>query len=219
MITGASRGLGDTLVKRFLASGYRVFATARTLPLNAQPGVTWKALDVLSYEQCCEAISFGFERFGRIDVLINNASGYTGGTTIAEVAKEDIDLEINVTFKAAVYLSQIFVKQARFQKHGKIIFISSVAGLLREPDCDFYSVYSASKAGLIRFSECLNSDIMSYGMQSHVVIPCNMREVDDQTELERQKAVSYTSVADSIVQLIQQKGNLSLGHVILQPAH
>lgn len=218
MITGASRGFGSTLVQHFSASGYQVLATARNPPSESTYGVTWQALDVSSYEQCSRAINFGFEKFGRIDVLVNNASGYTGGVTVAEISREDIDLEIDITLKAPIYLSQLFVNRARSQKSGKIIFISSTAGLLREPECGFYSVYSAAKAGLIRFAECLNSDIESYGMQAHVIVPCNMRDVSDQAELERQKAVSYDSVARLAVHITQQEGNLSLGNVILQPA-
>lgn len=218
MITGASHGFGSALVRHFLAGGYQVFATARTPPSESTFGVTWQTLDVTNYGQCSEAITIGFEKFGRIDVLVNNASGYTGGTTVAEISKRNIDIEIDVTLKAPIYLSQLFVNRARSQKSGKIIFISSVAGLPGEPECGFYSVYSATKAGLIRFSECLNSDIVSYGMQAHVIVPCNMREIEDQAELERQKAVSYDSVAQLVVQITRQEGNLSLKNVILQPA-
>ncbi len=123
-------------------------------------------------------------------MLINNASAYTGGVTIADISKEDIDTELDVTLRGAIYLSKVYVEHARKQKSGKIIFISSIAGLAAEPGCADYSVYSAAKAGMIRFAECLNEDIQQFGMQAYVVVPCSMRDTNSEVELAAQNSIS-----------------------------
>jgi 3-oxoacyl-[acyl-carrier protein] reductase len=209
MITGAAGGLGTELVRAFTEDGYQVFATARTTPEKPEVGVAWCQLDVTNDAQCQKAMLVGFNQFGHIDVLINNASGYTGGKTITEMSEADIDTELAVTLRAPMYLSKLYVELAQSKRSGKIIFISSIAGLPGEPGCKLHSVYSAAKAGLIRFAECLHEDIQSFGMQSHVVVPCSMRAGLDESALAAEKAVAYDAAAQFIVNIARSDGNLS----------
>lgn len=217
MITGAAGGLGTELIRAFSEDEYQVFATSRTVPEKSEGRVVWHQLDVTNDVQCREAMVAGFDQFGRIDVLINNASGYTGGKTIAEMSEADIDTELAVTLRAPIYLSKLYVELARAQQSGKIIFISSIAGLPGEPDCKHHSVYSAAKAGLIRFAECLHEDIQSFGMQAHVVVPCSMRSGLNDSELVAQKAITYDAAARFIVNTAKSDGNLSVTNSILRP--
>ncbi len=218
MITGAAGGLGTELVRVFSDDGYQVFATARTFPEKSEARVVWHQLDVTNDVQCRKAMKVGFDQFGHIDVLINNASGYTGGKTIAEMNGADINTELAVTLRAPIYLSKLYVELARSQRSGKIIFISSIAGLPGEPECKLHSVYSAAKAGLIRFAECLHEDIQSFGMQAHVVVPCSMRAGLDESELVAQKAITYDAAARFIVNIAKSDGNLTVTNSILRPA-
>jgi 3-oxoacyl-[acyl-carrier protein] reductase len=218
MTTGAAGGLGSELVRAFAEDGYRVFATARSVLENSEGRIMWHQLDVTDDTQCREAMTVGFDKFGHIDVLINNASGYTGGRTIAEMSKVDIDTELAVTLRAPIYLSKLYVELARSQRSGKIIFISSIAGLPGEPDCKLHSVYSAAKAGLIRFAECLHEDIQSFGMQAHVLVPCSMRSGLDESELVAQKAISYDAAAQLILNIAKSDGSLTVTNSILRAA-
>ncbi len=218
MITGAAGGLGSELVRVFSEDGYQVFATARTVPEKSEAKVVWHQLDVTNDVQCREAMTAGFDKFGRIDVLINNASGYTGGKTITEMSELDIDTELAVTLRAPICLSKLYVELARSQGSGKIIFISSIAGLSGEPDCKLHSVYSAAKAGLIRFAECLHEDIQSFGMQAHVMVPCSMRAGLDESELVAQKAITYDAAARFIVNIAKSDANVTVTNSILRPA-
>jgi NAD(P)-dependent dehydrogenase (short-subunit alcohol dehydrogenase family) len=217
-LTGASKGLGENIRGHLLASGFKVFATARNIPDSAKKTNTdqiiWHSLDISSYTQCETAINSCLEKFGHIDILINNASACTGGVTIADIPHAGIDTEIDTTFKGAVYLSKIFIATMRERKQGKIFFISSTSGLAGEPGNKFYSIYAASKAALIRYSECLNQDISQYNMQSHVIVPCNMRS----SNFEREDAVSYSDVSDLLIKMINIGDNISLSQVILRPA-
>jgi NAD(P)-dependent dehydrogenase (short-subunit alcohol dehydrogenase family) len=207
MVTGAARGLGSELVRVFSKNGYQVFATARTIPEKTEDGVIWQQLDVSNFIQCKEVMASGFNRFGHIDVLINNASNYGGSVSIVDMSRDEIDKELRITLQAPIHLSKLYVELARAQQSGKIIFISSVAGLSEEPECAFYSVYAASKAGLIRFAECLHEDIQSFGMQAHVVVPCSMRSGLSESELMSQKAVSYDSVARLVLDIAKSENN------------
>jgi NAD(P)-dependent dehydrogenase (short-subunit alcohol dehydrogenase family) len=218
MITGAAGGLGSELVRAFSEEGYRVLATARTIPEKSEARVAWHQLDVTEYIQCKEAVAVAFDKFGRIDVLISNASGYTGGKTIAEMSEADIDTELAVTLRASIYLSKLYVELARAQRSGKIIFISSIAGLPGEPECKLHSVYSAAKAGLIRFAECLHEDIQSFGMQAHVVVPCSMRAELDKSALVAQKAIAYDAAARFVANIAKTDGNVAVTSSILRTA-
>ena len=219
LITGASRGLGAELTKIFLDRGFNVFATARTAdsiaaPIGAKGELVRHALDVASYQQCRTAIETCMERFGAIDALINNASAYTGGKSIADTPEDEINLELDVTLRGGIYMSSLFAKAMRPKKKGNIFFISSTAGLLRGPGRKYGSLYGAAKAALIRYSECLNEDIADFGMQSHVLIPGNIRDSGFVDE----RAVSYTDIGKLILFMLEQGDNLSLSQVMIRPA-
>ncbi|MFK5970603.1 MAG: SDR family NAD(P)-dependent oxidoreductase [Candidatus Marithrix sp.] len=215
-ITGALKGLGKNICEHFLANGFTVFATARKIPddVTNSEKLSWYALDITDYVQCEEAIKKCNEKFGHIDILINNASACVGGITIPDLSQSKIDTEINTTFKGAVYLSQIFVNTMRNRNQGKIFFISSTSGLQGESGNKYYSIYAASKAALIRYSECLNQDISQYNMQSHVIVPCNMRDSD----FANQEAVSFSDVSSLLLKMTDIGDNISFSQVFLRPA-
>lgn len=213
MITGAARGFGKSLVQKFRADEYQIFGTARVVPEKIEQGDVWHKLDVSIYEHCVEAIEFGFEQFGRIDVLVNNASAYTGGATIAEISKEDIDSELDTTLRGPMYLSKLYVERARSQGFGKIIFVSSIAGLEGELECGSYSIYAAAKAGLIRFTETLNEDIQKFGMQAHVLVPCSMQDLNTSPI---EDAISYNAAAHQLLEIAKSTNN-SVFKTVLRP--
>jgi NAD(P)-dependent dehydrogenase (short-subunit alcohol dehydrogenase family) len=123
-----------------------------------------------------------------------------------------------ITLRASIYLSKLYVELARSQRSGKIIFISSVAGLPGEPECKLHSVYSAAKAGLIRFAECLHEDIQSFGMQAHVVVPCSMRAGLDESALVAPKAIAYDAAARFVANIAKTDGNVAVTSSILRSA-
>ncbi len=219
-ITGAGRGLGNSIALSFLEKGYYVFATKRFNSLSDKndfqhPNLHWHDLDVTQPKSCELAINKCIDVYGRIDVLINNASGNTGGTSISEVPIEDIEAEVKTTLIAPIVLSKIFVNKLKTQGSGKVIFVSSISGLTNQPGNEYYSVYSASKSALIRFSQCLCDDIRQYGMQSHVIVPCNIREGNFSAE----KAVSFDDVSALLLQICDSGETLSCSEIIISPAN
>lgn len=215
-ITGSAGNLGSAFVDKFTKAGYQVFATARKIPADIakNTSICWHSLDISEYDQCKEAVTTCMRKYGRIDVLINNASSCIGGKSIGEFTQKEIDTEVDVTFKGAVYLTQLFVSQMSQYKYGKIFFISSISGLPNESGNSYHSLYGGLKAGIIRFSESVNQDISQYNMQSHVVVPCNIRHEN----LLQEKAVSFKDIAKAVLQMTNMEDNLSFSQVILRPA-
>lgn len=219
MITGAARGFGSTLVSAFAQAGYLVAATSRKIPeREARGDIAWWSLDVTNYDNCQSVVRTIAERYGRIDVIINNAAAYTAGSTLHDLPAAAISEELDVTLRGAIFVSKAYVDALRAQGHGTLMFISSTAGLSNEPECGTASVYAAAKAGLIRFAEALHDDIAVFGMHAQVVIPSNMRDLSDEAELAAEEAVSYVAAARALVAMADGTGNLRSTRVELRAA-
>ncbi|SHL99178.1 SDR family NAD(P)-dependent oxidoreductase [Chitinophaga sp. CF418] len=177
-VTGASQGLGLTLVKKLLEAGYRVAATSR----NAQ---TLKAavelidaerflplsVDLNNPDCINESVQQTIAAFGRIDVLVNNA-GYGMMGVVEEIAEQDIRKIFDVNVLAAVNVVKSILPVMRKQQSGYIINIGSVAGFVGAPG---WSVYSATKAALAAFSEVLALDVKEFGIKVTVAEPSGFR--------------------------------------------
>ncbi|KQN38894.1 short-chain dehydrogenase [Pedobacter sp. Leaf41] len=172
-VTGASKGLGLSLVNQLLKAGQSVAATSRNINdlISAVDTNSEKFLplavnlaDELSVEK---AINATIAQFGRIDVVINNA-GYGIGGSIEELTdretKDAFDVNVfgtlNVIRKASLHL--------RTQRSGHIINIASIAGIVGAIG---WAVYSASKAAVIALSEVLAEDLKEFGVKVTVVAP------------------------------------------------
>jgi NAD(P)-dependent dehydrogenase (short-subunit alcohol dehydrogenase family) len=218
-ITGARRGLGRALAARFHAAGDNVFATARAAPapegpLRASPRFYPHALDIADFEACAATVRRCHEIFGGVDVLINNASAFTGGKVVAELTRAEIDEEIAVTLRGAVYLTGLVAEHLKNKGSGHLVFISSTAGLANEPGCALASVYAAAKAAVIRFAECVREEVSRYGVGCHVIIPCSIREAGPAA----QNAVSVEDVVNVVQGAVRRGDNRTIGHVVLRPA-
>ncbi len=177
-ITGASQGLGLTLVKKLLDSGYRVAATSRNASsLQQAVGMIDKdrflplAVDLNNPDCVDESVQQTLEAFGQIDVVVNNA-GYGMAGTVEEIPEQDIKNIFNVNVLAAIDVTKSVLPVMRKQKSGYIINIGSVAGFVGAPG---WSVYSATKAAIAAFSEVLALDVKEFGINVTVVEPSGFR--------------------------------------------
>jgi short-subunit dehydrogenase len=177
-ITGASQGLGLTLVKKLLESGHRVAATSRDAhTLSQAVGIIDKdrflplAVDLSNLDCIDESIQQTLARFGRIDVVVNNA-GYGMAGTLEETAEQDIRNIFNVNVLATIDVVKSVLPVMRRQKSGYIINIGSVAGFVGAPG---WSVYSATKAAVAAFSEVIALDVKEFGVKVTVVEPSGFR--------------------------------------------
>src|SRR6266404_7560865 len=177
-VTGASQGLGLTLVKKLLEKGYRVVATSRNAQtLKNAIGVIDAerflplSVDLNSLDCIEESIQQTLTAFGRIDVVVNNA-GYGMAGTVEEIIEQDIRNIFDVNVMATIDIVKSVLPIMRKQRSGYIINIGSVAGFAGVPG---WSVYSATKAAIAAFSEVLALDIKEFGIKVTVVEPSGFR--------------------------------------------
>src|SRR3984893_8554707 len=177
-VTGASQGLGLTLVKKLLESGYRVAATSRKAQeLKEAVGVIDAerflplAVDLHNLDSIDESIQQTIAAFGRIDVVVNNA-GYGMAGTVEEITEQEIRNIFYVNVMAGIDVVKNVLPVMRKQRSGYIINIGSVAGFAGAPG---WSVYSATKAALAAFTEVLSLDVKEFGIKVTVVEPSGFR--------------------------------------------
>jgi short-subunit dehydrogenase len=177
-VTGASQGLGLTLVKKLLDYGYRVGATSRNAhTLGEAVGLTDRhrflplSVDLNNPDSIDESIQQTLGAFGRIDVVVNNA-GYGMAGTVEETAEQDIRNIFNVNVLATIDVVKRVLPVMRSQQSGYIINIGSVAGFVGAPG---WSVYSATKAAVAAFSEVIALDVKGFGIKVTIVEPSGFR--------------------------------------------
>lgn len=158
LITGASQGIGAEIAKRLASDGFNVAINCRSQAeidnggLNVQKecqafGVEAECFiaDVSSFEQCESMVKEVKDRFGSIDALVNNA-GITKDGLIARMSEEQFDIVTSVNYKGVFNMIRHVTPVMMKQRSGKIVNVSSVAGLYGNPG---QMNYSATKAGVI----------------------------------------------------------------------
>ena len=177
-ITGASQGLGLSLVKKLLSEGYRVAATSRSSSEMQKAVGSNDSLRFLPLEvdlTNTDAIHDSIERtvaaFGTIDVIVNNA-GYGMEGTVEELDEKDMHAIFGINVFASISVIKYALPYLRRQRSGHIINISSVAGFVGAPG---WSIYSATKSALIAFSEVLALDLQELGIKVTVIGPSGFR--------------------------------------------
>ena len=177
-VTGASQGLGLSLVKKLLERGYRVAATSRDKnTLSISVGATDKehflplAVDLANPNCISESIAETIAAFGRIDVVINNA-GYGIVGVLEDMTEQAIGNIFCINALATISVVKNVLPVMRNQRSGYIINIGSVAGFAGAPG---WSVYSATKAAVTAFSEVIAQDVREFGIDVTVVEPSGFR--------------------------------------------
>jgi NAD(P)-dependent dehydrogenase (short-subunit alcohol dehydrogenase family) len=168
LVTGASGGIGKETALALVAAGYEVVGTARDASKAAPlSGVTFVDLDVASQESVTSAVGQVIERFGRIDLLVNNAGvGSIGAAEETSVAQAQKVFDINVF--GVMRMVQAVLPHMRAQHSGRIINLSSVQGFLPAP---YMAVYGASKHAIEGYSESLDHEVREYGIRALIVEP------------------------------------------------
>ena len=174
MITGAGRGIGAEIARAALANGDRVVATARKLSqlqdafAGADPErIALVELDVADEAQAAPAVAAAVERFGRIDVLVNNAAyGLLG--RLEEVSSADIARQFAVNVHGVLHMLRAVLPTMRRQRGGHIMNISSIAGIT---GFDGASVYCASKYAIEGLSASLALEVAPLGIKVTAVEP------------------------------------------------
>jgi NAD(P)-dependent dehydrogenase (short-subunit alcohol dehydrogenase family) len=171
-VTGSSRGLGLEIAKAVLAAGQKVVATARdasvvTRALGEQQNLLALNLDVTKPADAEAAVRVAAEKFGTIDVLVNNA-GYGHFGPFEEASAEDVAKQFDVNLFGAMHVTRALLPEMRRRKSGRVFNVSSIAGL---QGFGMSSLYCSSKFALAGWSESLSMELEPLGIHVTCVEP------------------------------------------------
>jgi NAD(P)-dependent dehydrogenase (short-subunit alcohol dehydrogenase family) len=188
-ITGAGRGMGVDIAKAALAAGNAVVATGRNPEAVAEAvrendDILVVKLDITSPDDAEAAVQATIDRFGRIDVLVNNAGNFYAGF-FEELTAEQMERQLTTTLIGPMNVTRAVLPIMRSQRSGHVITISSSAGLT---GFEFGTAYAASKFGLEGWMESLRPEVAPFGIDTTIVNPGFFR-----TELLTPESTNFAS--------------------------
>ncbi len=177
VVTGSSRGLGRAIAVKLASLGAKVVVNYytnsdganETLRLIRDAGgeaIVMQA-DVSVFAEAQKLVQTAIEHFGRLDILVNNA-GTTRDTLLVRMSEEDWDVVLDTNLKSVFSCCQAAQRTMLRQRYGRIVNISSIAGLVGNAG---QTNYTASKAGMIGFSKALAKEVGSRNITVNVVAP------------------------------------------------
>jgi NAD(P)-dependent dehydrogenase (short-subunit alcohol dehydrogenase family) len=171
-ITGAGRGMGVDIAQAALEAGDSVVATARksesvTSALGEHEELLAVSLDVTDPAAAVDAIQAAVDRFGRLDVVVNNAGNFNAGF-FEEITPEDFRAQIETTLFGPVNVARAALPIMRSQRSGLLVTISSTAGIAGQ---EFCTAYAASKFGVEGWMESLAPEVAPFGIRTMLVEP------------------------------------------------
>ena len=230
-ITGAGRGMGVDIAKAALAAGYSVVATGRdpervSAAIGDSDNLLTVKLDVTDTADAQAAVEAAVDRFGRIDVLVNNAGNFNAGF-FEEIAPEDFRAQIETTLFGPVNVTRAALPVMRARRSGLVVTISSTAGISGQQFC---TAYAASKFGVEGWMESLTPEVAPFGIRTMLVEPGFFRtelltpestkfaasSIEDYAERTEQTVAGWTSMnglqggdpaklADALITLTSQE--------------
>jgi NAD(P)-dependent dehydrogenase (short-subunit alcohol dehydrogenase family) len=172
LVTGAGRGMGVDFARAALAAGHNVVATGRNpdsvrSAIGAHERLLVAELDITDSRSVERAVVAAVDRFGRIDVLVDNAGNFFGGF-FEELSPQQVRSQIETNLFGPMTVTRAVLPVMRRQRYGLVISISSTAGVVGGA---FGSAYAASKFGLEGWMEGLAGEVEPYGIRTLIVEP------------------------------------------------
>lgn len=211
LVTGASKGLGLAIVKQLLALGQNVAATSRNPEalITAADGERDNLLalytDLAENASVNQALAQTVEKFGRIDVVINNA-GYGIGGSLEELTDDEVRQSFDVNVFGTINVIRNVLPYMRAQKGGHIINISSIAGFAASTG---WAAYAATKFAVTGLTEVLAEDVRELGITATVVLPGGFRTsfLDKDSIVIAEKTIDeYSAMREAQSRLLQLDG-------------
>jgi NAD(P)-dependent dehydrogenase (short-subunit alcohol dehydrogenase family) len=186
-ITGAGRGMGVDIAKAALAAGHAVVATGRnpdavTQALGKADDLLAVKLDVTDPADAQAAVQAAVKRFGRVDVLVNNAGNFYAGF-FEEITPGDFRAQVETTLFGPINVTRAVLPVLRAQRSGLVVAISSTAGIVGQ---EFCTAYAAAKFGVEGWIESLAPEVAHFGIRTMLVEPGFFR-----TELLTPESTNY----------------------------
>jgi NAD(P)-dependent dehydrogenase (short-subunit alcohol dehydrogenase family) len=190
-ITGAGRGMGVDIAKAALAAGHFVVATGRStdavaMAVGETDDLLVVELDITSAASAVAAVQAAFDRFARIDVLVNNAGNFFAGF-FEELSPEQFEAQLTTNLHGPLNVTRAVLPLMRKQRWGHVVTISSTAGIVGQ---EFCSAYAASKFGLEGWMESLRFEVEPFGIHTTIVEPGFFR-----TDLLTKESTAYADLS------------------------
>jgi NAD(P)-dependent dehydrogenase (short-subunit alcohol dehydrogenase family) len=187
LVTGAGRGMGADIAKAALGAGYAVVATGRDPrkvenAVGAADDLLTVKLDVTDPASAQAAVEAAVARFGRVDVLVNNAGNFYAGF-FEEITPDDFRAQVETNLFGPLNVTRAVLPVMRAQRSGLVVTISSTAGITGG---EFTSAYAAAKFALEGWMESLAPEVAPYGIRTMLVVPGFFR-----TDLLTPESTSY----------------------------
>ena len=221
IITGSTQGIGLSTAEMLIRRGARLVINSRS-PQKVEtalcylkeltPNVIGLAGDVSNYEFCIALCQFAIERFGRIDILINNA-GVASSGVIKDMVPYAFEKVVKINLLGSVYPTLACLDKIRQQK-GSILFIASLAGIVGLPN---YSAYAATKRAIVSLAESLRNELTDDGVFVGVNYPGFTENEDQKTIINAKgeeeplqkrmgvKAINREKTAGKIIEQLQKR--------------
>ena len=232
VITGASSGLGESTARHLAELGAtvvlgarrvdRIDALARELTANGQPALAVQT-DVTDRVQVQRLVDAAIARFGRIDVMINNA-GLMPHSPLERLKIDDWDRMIDVNLKGVLYGIAAALPSMQAQKSGHIINVSSVAGHKVRPGG---AVYAATKHAVRALSEGLRQEVKPYNIRTTVIspgavdteLPNSITEPDVAANMRKiyEVAVPADAFARAVAYAMGQPDDIDINEILFRP--
>ncbi len=169
VVTGASQGIGAATVEALLARGYRVVATSRTIEPSDNPDVATLQGDIGDPETGRRAIELAKARFGRIDLLVNNAGVFIAAP-FTDYSREDFERATSTNFAGFFFITQEAVKAMEEQGSGHVVSITTA--LVEQPQSSVPSILaSLTKGGIQAATRALAIEYARRGIRANAVAP------------------------------------------------
>ena len=205
VVTGAGRGIGKAVALSLAKSGCRVVLSART---PAQLEEVQRAIEQgggtaaivpadLTRDEALDALAAESRRcFGTVDILINNA-GWGKRSPVVKINVEDLDQTVRLNLRAPILLAKLLLPDMIAKKEGAVINIGSVSGKTGEANG---AAYSATKFGLIGFTQSLYDEVREHGIKVAVILPgfVDTPLIPPNRQLDRSKMIQPADIAQTV---------------------
>lgn len=231
LVTGGARGIGKSICQRLASNGVNIIVadvlieqaeeTAKELETMGVKAAGLK-MNVAESASVAEAFKSATEKWGRIDILINNA-GITRDGLIMRMKDEDWDAVLNINLRSVFYCTREAVKIMAKQRYGRIVNVASVVAFMGNPG---QANYSASKAGMVGLTKTTAKEYASRGVTANAVAPgfivtAMTDKLPDNVKDEMKKAIplGQFGTADDVASAVVFLASPEAGYITGQTIH
>ena len=224
IVTGAGRGIGRAVASNLAECGCRVILIARTSAQleQVQQEISTSgaeaiaiAADLTRDDEVQRLVEESQQRMGAPDILINNA-GWGKRAAVVKVALEDLDQTLRLNLRAPMILARSLVPSMTEKGEGAVINIGSISGITGEANG---AAYSASKFGLIGFTQSLYEEVREYGIKVAVILPgfVDTPLIPPNRQLDRSKMIQPADVAQTVRYILASAPTCCPVEITLRP--